>query len=315
MQDTFNIAGITAFAQFINSDSTTGFTSNFPADGTIGLGYVPYAKGPQPLINTLKASGAIPRGAFSLYMNDDVYPCNHSSVLILGGVNLTYAYNLTAYPFLVVNNTYSPSGWWNFPATTVDFNGTTVDSNTNIVIDSGQDWIFTSIEAYSGVTALLAGQGFVMKNFIYQKPCNSTVGLWTIWIGINTTHYLQIPPYRYIYIGNASDNSSICYSTLLPGNDDNWYIGDSLLRTYYTVFDVDRSEIAFTPVNYFPNPIYKKRHSSSDDGLAGWAIAVIVIGVVLGVAAIGVLVYFLMRKRRSTPSDMGKPLQEVSLHA
>lgn len=312
-QDTFNLSGLTVTGQFINANSTTGFTSSWPADGTLGLGYVPYGKGPQPIINSLKMSGAISRGIFSLFMNDDVYPCSHQSVLTIGDFNVSYAYNLTTWPFLVVNNTYNANGAWNFPATSIDFNGTNVDSNTNIVLDSGNDWIFTSILAYPQIASLLVGQGFTLQSFIYQAKCTNATGYWTIYIGINVTHYLLIPPYRYIYRDNST---GMCYSTLLQGNDENWYIGDSLFRTYYTIFDVDRSEIAFAPISYFPNPIYIKRHgSSSDDGLAGWAIAVIVISCVLGVAAIGAIAYFVIKRRKNSPSEMGKPLQEVSLHA
>ena len=124
---------------FVNAASTSGFTSNIPIDGVLGLGYSPYVKGPLPIINILKSMGVIQRGIFSLFMNDDVYFCNHSSTLIIGAINLTYAYDINKYPFIVVNNTFNANGYWNFPALAVDYNGTNVDVNTNIFVDSGQD--------------------------------------------------------------------------------------------------------------------------------------------------------------------------------
>ena len=137
--DIFNLGGINATVPFVNAASTSGFTSNIPIDGVLGLGYSPYVKGPLPIINILKSMGVIQRGIFSLFMNDDVYFCNHSSTLIIGAINLTYAYDINKYPFIVVNNTFNANGYWNFPALAVDYNGTNVDVNTNIFVDSGQD--------------------------------------------------------------------------------------------------------------------------------------------------------------------------------
>ena len=113
--------------------------------------------------------------------------------------------------------------------------------------------------------------------------------------------------------------TELCHVTILQSNDNNWYIGDALFRTYYSVFDVDHSQMLFTPVSYFPDlsPIYKKRKGSSDDDdVEDWKIAVIVLSVVLGVAAIGAVVYFIIKRRKASgESEVGKPLQEVSLHA
>ena len=138
----------------------------------------------------------------------------------------------------------------------------------------------------------------------------------TIFFAVDPVNWLQIPSYRYMYLEAKTE---LCHVTILQSNDNNWYIGDALFRTYYSVFDVDHSQMLFTPVSYFPDlsPIYKKRKGSSDDDdVEDWKIAVIVLSVVLGVAAIGAVVYFIIKRRKASgESEVGKPLQEVSLHA
>ena len=266
-------------------------------------------------MNLLKASGAIQRGIFSFYMNDDYFPSHHGSVITIGEINITYAYNITKYPFILANNTYDPNGYWKIPALAIDINTSNADYNTFIVIDSGQDWIITSKNGYNAIQAAYIGLGFTKTNGLYSKKCANTEDYPTIFIALSNDDWIQIPSYRYL---SREANTSTCYLGVLQGNDNNWYIGDALLRTYYTFFDLDRAIVGFTPVTYFnpiPTPKYVKRHSSSDDDIEGWKIAVIVLSVVLGVAAIGAIVYFVKKRKAGTSSEVGKPLQEVSLHA
>ena len=317
--DNLSVAGMETLAYITSAYYTFGLTDNFPANGVLGLGYSGVSKGPQPLISMLKNSNQISSAIFSLYLNDNIFLKEATSVIIFGGIDETYAYNTTAYPINYIDITANPEGLWTFNLLSVDLNDTNVDANTQIILDSGEDWIVTSASAYPFIVNALLGQGFTSNGFTYTKPkCDNSSGFYYLWLSPSQDQWLQIPPYRLINTAKDSNGQSYCYCILRQGNDENWHIGSALFRTYYSIFDVDNSRFGYTFANITVAPIIINKVSSSSSSFADWKIAVIVVSVVVGIAAIGAIVYFVIKKRRTTKdgnSTIGKPLQEVSLHA
>lgn len=312
---------MTARATFLCVNITSMHWQGFSADGVLGLGYSPLTKGYLPLINALYAQHSIPSTQFSLYFSDNLFEGRQKATLTLGQPNFDDLANSTLRNYSVtVGNLYNSSqantGLWNFQASNILLGNNSVAEQTIVHVDSAQQWIFVGINDYPQVTQLLVSLGFNKTGFTYQQPCKNSGIFPSLNIGYNFTQYIIIPSYRYVFMDD-SKKTRICHVTISPSNDNSWYVGDSLFRTYYSVFNLDNSSITFTPASWLPNIKYKYHSSdSSDDGLAGWAIALIVISCFIGVAGIAAIAWYVVKKRsRKVNNDSaGKSLQEVSLH-
>lgn len=310
---------MTANITFLAATSTSLHFTNFYADGILGLGYYPQVtKGSPSIINALVAAGQIASPTFSLFYSDDIFVGKLKATLNLGMADFSLTNSSYSNYSVLVENVDTASGLWQFYSSNVEFDNNTVSNETLVVLDSAQEWIFAPSDSYATIVNVLVKAGFVQNQFYYSKKCNSSSGLPSIYIGYNYTQYLQIPSYRYIQLSGTKGNYT-CYAYIFDSGDNTWYIGDSLFRTYYTTFYYQNSSIYFSPSAWLPNTKIKYHSSSSDDddSLSGGAIAGIVIGCIVGVALIAAIVWWVLKKRgRSHNVDsMGKPLQEVSLHA
>jgi hypothetical protein len=323
--DIFQIAGLKAMATFLCVNTTSIHWEGFKADGVLGLGYEQFTRGYPPIIKALRAANLINSTQFSLFYTDATFLNRIKPAMTIGSPDYSTYANKTYLKYLgVANNINTGNFLWTIYATNILMGNVTVGSLRQVVLDSAQPWIFVGASDYLNVEAILKANNFTYSNFTYSSPCKSSVGFPSLFIEVNNTFDLEIPSYRYlsIYKNKSSKTGKTCYATLSKSNDDHWYVGDSLFRTYYTVFNYDNSSIIFTTSSWEPTiEVITKHHhhhdDDDDDGLPGWAIALIVIACVVAVAAIGALVYFYLKKRdrNSHYDSTGKPLQEVSLHA
>jgi Eukaryotic aspartyl protease len=302
-------------------DQVYGFNGLY-FDGILGLGYQSITRGFGSIVSALKAAGLINNAIYSLYYNDDLYNPGNNSVVTFGDPNPKFYSNTTAYPTITDTQVVGTYSYWQLQSPYILYNDTLLSKETVVVIDSGEDWIIVGQPSYFALTLNLQNQNFTVESFTFiNTNCTNTTAYPSIWISINNT-YIEIPSFRYIVAYPGRENT--CYTKLLKSNDENWYIGAPILRQYYTSFNTDDLSISFTlSVNSnhtSPYPPYPPPSPPppiiDDDGLAGWEIALIVIFTVLGVALIGfIVVFFIKRRRKIALSDYGDPLREVSLPA
>lgn len=309
---------MTANFTFLAATNTSLHWTGFYADGVLGLGYSSSTKGSPSIINVLAAAGLIPSPTFSLFYSDDLFIGKLEATMTLGKPDFeSFANSSQLKNAINVTTLNSNNGLWQFQSSNIVFGNLTVSNEVVVSVDSAQEWIFVGEDSYELVETVLVNAGFKKTGWLYSRSCKSSYGYPALYIGYNYTQYLQIPSYRYISLTGKKGNFT-CSVYIFQSSDNSWYIGDSLFRTYYSTFYSQDSTIKFTQANWLPNIKYKSHSSSSsdDDGMAGWLIAVIVICCLLGVAAIAAIVWFVLRKKRHGHVDsMGKPLQEVSLHA
>lgn len=290
-------------------------------DGILGLANQPFTtKGPQSILNILKNSNCIPSASYGLFLADTHFMSGIDSKLTLGGANLNYT-NSTPNALPVTVNAWSSSNnFWQFQAHNIDFGSVNLANYTMINIDTTDYAIVVPPSIYPAISQVLKNAGFNMNGLMPSINCASAniTSLPSFYIAVNMTTYLIIPSYRWLRFTNIQNVTTICYAYILNSTDNNFYVGDSLLKHYYTQFSIDSQTLTFlNPYTPPPDHIIIDKVSSDDDDLAGWAIALIVIFSVVGVLAIGAIVWFIIkrRKRSGDESQVGKSLQEVSLHA
>ena len=314
--DMVSIAGLTAMATFLDVNATSIHWTGFKADGVLGLGYEQFTKGYAPIIRALKAANQISSAQFSLFYTDTTFEGRSKPMMTIGAPNYASYANSKYIKYLnVANSVNLGNNLWNIYSSNILFGNAVVSKQKMVVLDSAQPWIFIGNGDYLNVESALIKLNFTYSLFTYSKVCKTTSGFPSIFIEVNSTFYVEIPSYRYLQLVD-SNKTRTCHATFSRSSDNNWYIGDALFKSYYTVFNYDNSSIVFTPANWEAR--IKHKDDDDDDGLAGWAIALIVISCVVGVAALGALVWFYLKKKNrghGNYDSTGKSLQEVSLHA
>lgn len=317
--DMVSIAGLTTMATFLDVNSTSMHWTGFPADGVLGLGFEQFTKGYAPIIKALKAANLISSAQFSLFYTDKTFEGRSKPKMTIGAPDYSSYADSKYISFLgVANAVVLGNSLWTIYSSNIVMNDTVVSKQKMVVLDSAQPWIFIGNEDYLSVETILKGFGFSFSNFTFSQPCKTTSGFPSIFIEVNSSFYVEIPSYRYLLLEKTKTGKT-CHATFSKSNDNNWYVGDALFKSYYTVFNYDNSTVVFTPAKWEARIKHKDDNDDDDDdGLAGWAIALIVISCVVGVAALGALVWFYLKKKRDRHGNYdstGKSLQEVSLHA
>ena len=299
-------------------NSTSFHWTGFKADGVLGLGFDQSTKGYPPIIKALRAANLIPSAQFSLYYTDETFKGRGKATMTIGAADYSSYANPKYLQYLGVANSINlGNSLWNIYTSNILMNDSVVSKQQMVVLDSAQPWIFVGAEDYINVESVLLSAGFSYSAFTYSRVCKTSSGFPSIFIEVNSTFYLEIPSYRYLKLYDDG-KARTCHAAISKSSNNNWYVGDALFKSYYTVFNYENSTVVFTPAAWEANVKHKKKHhDDDDDGLPGWAIALIVIGCLAVVAAVAALIWvYLRRKDRNRNYDStGKSLQEVSLHA
>ncbi|OMJ90768.1 hypothetical protein SteCoe_6848 [Stentor coeruleus] len=320
-RDYFTIGGFQVMGYFAAANNISSKLPLSGVDGILGLAYQPIGKGPQSILNLLKINNFIPSATFGLFLADTHFMSGIDSKLTLGGANFSYTNTTSAMLPVTVTAGSSANNFWQFQAHNIDFGNINLANNTMVTIDTTDYAVVVPPSVYSVIWQVLKSTGFEMKGLMPSIRCSSAniTSLPSFYIAVNWTTYITIPSYRWLRFEKLEGVNTTCYAYILNSTDNNFYLGDSLLKHYYTEFSIDFQTLTFlNPYNPPPVNITIKKSSSDDDNdLAGWAIALIVIFSVVGVLAIGAIVWFIIKRRKhsSDESQVGKSLQEVSLHA
>jgi hypothetical protein len=227
--------------------SVTNVSSNFVhIDGKLGLAFNALSGGNATFIDLLQQNDVIKNRIFGFYLNSasfsDFEYGSPASNLQIGGYDLkTYSTSATFEAEFVLSDVR----WWTVAFVSCSINGTiTLAINFAGKFDSGSpltivpDSVFNSIYNY-----LVSFQGRKCEidsvlNMILCEDINRT-GLPGLTLVTSTGS-----------ITGAAKNLWWCKSgqcLFLVAEGDEWIFGDSFLRTYYTVYDMDYLKISFAP--------------------------------------------------------------------
>lgn len=182
---------------------------------------------------TLKKQGIINKNAYSLYLNSEDAT---TGKIIFGGVdNAKYTGSLTALPVTSFAELRVHLG-------SVNFGGTSVSTNADVVLDSGTTITYFS-QSIADQFANLVDATWDNTYGVYFLPSCDVSGnaVFNFDQGVKIT-----VPISELIIQDSG--SSVCYFGI-SRNDGN-ILGDNFLRRAYIVYDLDDSTISLAQVKY-----------------------------------------------------------------
>ncbi|EIW79799.1 acid protease [Coniophora puteana RWD-64-598 SS2] len=233
--DTVAIAGLTATKQTLGAAKqySTGFqSSQFPADGLMGMGYQAISSyGASPVFNTLVSEGQTDAGVFGFKLTKD------GAELTVGGTDSASVSG---------DFTYAPvtkQGYWQFSADGLKSGKGSIasfdaiaDTGTTLIVGPPDDVdkFMTSIGGTASSDS--SSQG------LYTFPCDS---LPDISVTIAGTDFAISSDT--LNLGAATSGGSDCIAGI-QGEDLGqgfWILGDVFLSNTYTAFDFDNNQVGF----------------------------------------------------------------------
>jgi cathepsin D len=218
------------FAEATTLSGTSFIVSKM--DGILGMAYQTISVNNMPTVLTLAhQQGLLDTQAFSFYLTNTANEVG--SALVLGGVNTQYYTGDFNY-HTIISDTYYLIGLdgvsiGSTQATVTDFKGI-VDSGTSVIV--GTTSVINQVLAAlpSSITCAdiptLPDLVFTIDGLTYNIPASNYV--------------LQIS-----MLGQETCELGIMAMDLPPTWGDTVILGDTMIRTYYTLFDIDNNRIGF----------------------------------------------------------------------
>ena len=221
----------------------------------LGLGINTTASSFQ-LLGQLKSAGIISEMVMGVYLNT-YYDPNSSyaeeygfgdpfSNVILGGYDLYYAEDPSQLVYIdMIPGTTSGE----VLATGISFDNFTIEQTYPAIIDPGSQYTVVDYETFDQIGRVL-GTGcieVVYGNYkMYQ--CYRTQDIFSLQLGMhigNDGNFTLIGnKFRYLNVRNNYENYAF---TIIGADVDRWVIGVNFMRTYYTIYDLEKSRFGITP--------------------------------------------------------------------
>lgn len=254
VRDTLSVAGITVdsfqFALITNQTSAFG---DDPFDGIVGMGFNQgLSSGPQTLFEAINATGSLGQALYGLYLTPKA----------VGDAEISFGSVDTSKTCGQVNYipVYPITGQFNGTFEKVFVNGAALDIEPNYVIyDSGTANIVAPKDDAEKVYAAISPHIKPLDSTgTYGMPCDIIKHLpATISFTIGGQNYTI--PSQELSVGPLLDQPGMCQTLInasfpsRPGGTALWVIGGSLLKYYYTVWDIGNSRFGLASTGHSPS--------------------------------------------------------------
>ncbi|KAI9059249.1 acid protease [Trametes sanguinea] len=235
--DTVTVGGVTAKSQTFAAvlDESSSFTDD-PSDGILGLGFPALSNlNVNPFFFTALEQGTAPEGAFAFKLDQS------GSELFIGGTNQSLYTGDVEYHAL----TSAASGFWQIGGASVFVDGKPLASGFETIVDSGSTIITAPLAAAEAFWAGVPGaKVFDKDQGLWSLPCNSSVEVAFSWGGNAWT--INFDDFN---AGQTEEGSDDCVGALAGGDlglgNTTWLLGDTFMKSAYTVFSVDKKAVGF----------------------------------------------------------------------
>ncbi|KAI0373731.1 acid protease [Pilatotrama ljubarskyi] len=234
--DTVTVGGVVATAQrfaAVTNESST-FT-NDPSDGVFGLGFPALSNlNSKPFFFTAMEQGTAPEGAFAFKLDQS------GSELFIGGTNKDLYKGDIEY-----HNLTSSVGFWQIGGASVSVQGKQVATGFDTVIDSGSTIMTAPMAAAAAFWASVDGaQVFDKDQGLWSLPCDSFPEVSFSWGGKTWTISAEDFNAGMVEFGSDQCIGALAGSDLGLGKDT-WLLGDTFMKSVYSVFSVDKKAVGF----------------------------------------------------------------------
>ncbi|KAJ7673877.1 acid protease [Mycena polygramma] len=234
--DTVTVAKITATKQYFSPVTTLSASfANDPIDGILGLAFPAISNlGHSPFFVTANAAGNTEANQFSFFLSSS------GSELYLGGNNEDlYTGDIE------FNSIDSSQGFWQTTGAAVKVGSSTVVSNVDAIIDSGNTLAYGPPADIKKLFAKVSGSKvYDSSQGLYSFPCATPPSFSFNWGGKDWSISAEN-----INLGQTTSGSKDCVSSLgaldLGLGSDVWLVGDAFMKNVYTVFDFDQEAVGF----------------------------------------------------------------------
>lgn len=236
--DTVTISGLTVTDQALGAAKqySSGFeSSNFPADGLMGMGFQSISEyNAPPVFQGLVSAGQTDSPVFAMKL------ASSGSELTLGGLNSElYSGDITYVPV-------SQEGYWQTNFDALNVGGQGVVSTTSCIVDSGTTLVIGDTQNVAAFYAQIPGAQDATQTVgagFYTFPCDSTLPEVSFTLGGQ-----DFPMTDSLNFGPVQQGSNDCVGSIIGDSSIGsqfWILGDAFMTNYYTVFDVGNSQVGF----------------------------------------------------------------------
>merc|ERR1712065_84790 len=209
-EDTVTVAGLAVKSvTFGEVTSATGF-DGVTFDGLFGLAYKSIsADGVEPVFATMVSQGLVGQNLFGVYLSNETTKITHEQWYVID------IGKVTANGKTIANHIFHASG----------------------IVDTGTSLLIVPPDTYTAM------------GISVNQDCSGISSLPTIGITIGSTEF-QMTPAQYV-IKITQGGSTQCLSGITGasvGTEFTYILGDTFLRTVYTVFNIGASTIGFAPL-------------------------------------------------------------------
>ncbi|KAH9031554.1 acid protease [Lactarius hengduanensis] len=229
--DTVSLAGYTRLGAATNY--STGFqSSQFPADGLLGMGYESLSSyGASPVFKSLVSQGRISTPVFSFYL------AQSGSELYIGGTN--QAHYTGTFTYMPVTT----QGYWQGSFDGISVNGKTVVRREGAIIDTGTAPVVGDARSIQAIYAQIPDRLID----VWEVPCDSNTPISITFSG--KAFEISASTFN---LGPESSGSGDCVGGFgaSDGLAEFWIIGDVFLQNVYTAFDLGNNRVGFASLAY-----------------------------------------------------------------
>ncbi|KAI0306143.1 acid protease [Multifurca ochricompacta] len=237
--DTVTLAGYTATQQALGAAKTysTGFqSSQFPADGLLGMGYQSLSryKAP-PVFQSLVAQGKVSQSVFGFYF------AQQSSELYIGGTNSKhYSGSFTYVPV-------TTQGYWQTSFDSLSVNGQNALGSTSAIIDTGTTQIVGDTSSVQAIYQKIPGSADAGQGTWTVLPCDFNTPVSITFGGKKFTVKPETFNLVPSLLGLARALVALAPPTALrvSWSTGFWIVGDVFLQNVYTAFDLGQNRVGF----------------------------------------------------------------------
>jgi cathepsin D len=244
-KDSVTLAGITVKDQSLGqATSIADFFAQTPLDGILGMGWPDISvDGLEPVFQSMVDQKLVEKPVFAFWLGHETQEGEMAGEITIGGIdNSRFTGDISYVPV-------TQKGYWQFDLGKISISGTQVSRGGSAISDTGTSLVAGPSRDIDKLCKKLGGQ-FDPAEGIYRVDCDVT-GLPDVVFTINgkdfaiTQKSYILPPTVTKNGKPAGNDQCILGFQGFDGAPIDWILGDTMIREFYTIYDVGNAQVGF----------------------------------------------------------------------